>query len=407
MHRSRALIALTLTFALATGFPAPAAVAATRAELQQHRDNAAEARKKAAEADALARKLAGEVKSLDAEIEAFQKQADSFDPKIAQATKRTNKLRLEVAELRVETGRMQSEIESTQAELDTQRELLAERVNSTYRQGSWFYFDVLLGSQDIRDLITRTELVSRVMESNSDAAANLGHTRVTLAKSKAKLDRSLKSAAVKKREAQTVENELRDLQNSRQSAANQRESMQDRKADLMADSKKNAARLRALAEEEEAESSRIAAELSGSGSGQFGGIMAWPVPSSQRITSPFGWRIHPIFGSRRFHAGIDVGRSSAGGASLHGAALVATADGTVIFAGYRGGYGNTVMIDHGNGVVTLYAHQASGGIRVRTGQRVSRGDRIGTVGSTGNSTGAHLHFEVRVNGSPRNPMNYM
>ena len=99
------------------------------------------------------------------------------------------------------------------------------------------------------------------------------------------------------------------------------------------------------------------------------------------------------------HPGIDIGASS-------GSPIVAAASGTVLYAGRRGSYGNTVMIDHGNGVVTLYAHQVSGGIRVSGGQHVNKGERIGAVGSTGNSTGPHLHFEVRVNGAAKNPTNY-
>ncbi len=403
MHRRRALIAASLILAFACSAPAHGA---TRAQLEQHRDKAASARKQAQEAEALAERLAGEIRALDAEIEAFQKQADALDPRIAAAARRTEALRREVARLRTEAAALQADIDRTQAELDTQRRLLAERVQSAYKQGTWFYVDVLLGSQDFSDLIARTELVSRVIEANNDAAEDLSATREALAKAKVRLDRSLEAVALKKREAQAVEGELRRLQNARQAAADQREATQNRKAELMADTKRNAARLRALAEEEEAESRRIAAELYGTGSGYFGGVMAWPVPSSHRVTSPFGWRICPFHG-RELHPGIDIGRATAGGPSLQGAAIVAAADGTVIYAGYRGGYGNTVMVDHGNGVVTLYAHQASGGIRVRTGQSVSKGDRIGTVGSTGNSTGPHLHFEVRVNGVPKDPMGYM
>ena len=99
------------------------------------------------------------------------------------------------------------------------------------------------------------------------------------------------------------------------------------------------------------------------------------------------------------HPGIDIG-------APQGSSIVAAGKGKVIYAGYRGGYGNTIIIDHGNGVTTLYAHQAAGGLKVSTGQTVTKGQRIGTVGSTGYSTGPHLHFEVRVNGSPRNPRSY-
>ncbi|MBE0475592.1 MAG: M23 family metallopeptidase [Coriobacteriia bacterium] len=189
---------------------------------------------------------------------------------------------------------------------------------------------------------------------------------------------------------------------------NEQKQVQSAKLELVKENKANAERLRKIAAEEEAESARIEAELrkrSSAGSGVYNGVMAWPVPGFYRVSSPYGYRIHPIFGTRKLHTGIDVGRD--GGRSIDGAAIVASGDGEVIYAGYRGGYGNTVMVDHGNGVVTLYAHQRSGGIRVGVGQRVSKGDTIGTVGSTGYSTGPHLHFEVRVNGAPVDPMPYL
>lgn len=383
------------------------AYGATRAELEAHRKKAEDARSKAADADALAKRLAGEVAALDGQIDALQKQADALSPQIATATKRTAALRLEVAQLRADAAAAQAEIDRTQVDLDTQKAALAAKAETTYKQGSWFYLDLVLGSLDFSDLIARTELVTRVIESNNNAAADLSRTKVTLAEAKSKLDRSLQTASLKRREAEAVEAQLRGLRGQHQGAANKREAVQNEKSSLMSQSKKNATRLRALAEAEEAESERLARELAGNGSGEFAGTMSWPVPASRRITSPFGWRISPIHRRRMFHAGIDIGRPKADEDWPESQrTIVAAASGTVISAGYRGGYGNTIILDHGNGVTTLYAHIAGGGIKVSTGQEVARGDRIGIVGNTGNSTGPHLHFEVRVNGVPKNPANY-
>ncbi len=133
-----------------------------------------------------------------------------------------------------------------------------------------------------------------------------------------------------------------------------------------------------------------------SSGGSAPGAMVRPVAGP--ITSGFGYRVHPILGTRRLHTGIDMG----GG---YGAPIVAAADGRVILASYYGGYGNTVIIDHGGGTTTLYAHQSR--LAVSNGASVGAGQTIGYVGSTGLSTGPHLHFEVRRNGSPVDPMAFI
>ena len=127
------------------------------------------------------------------------------------------------------------------------------------------------------------------------------------------------------------------------------------------------------------------------------GIFLEPVPGAP-ITSPFGPRVHPIFGDVRMHTGIDFGAPE--GTPIH-----AAADGTVVMAGPYGGYGNATVIDHGNGLATLYGHQSQ--LLVKAGDHVPRGQVIGLVGCTGNCTGPHVHFEVRLNGTPVDPANYL
>ena len=129
-----------------------------------------------------------------------------------------------------------------------------------------------------------------------------------------------------------------------------------------------------------------------------GGRINYGVVSGKRISSYYGYRIHPITGQRRFHDGIDI-------TANHGYGVYAYTDGRVVETGWNGGYGNCILIDHGNGLKTRYAHLSR--IYVRVGQRVKTGERIGAVGSTGNSTGPHLHFEVIKNGKTKNPLNYI
>ena len=397
MHRSRAYLAILLALALTLG-TAVTALGATPGQLDAHRAKAETARKQAEAAAALAAKLQIETERLDDRVGELQAQTDALDPQIDTASSRTNRLLAEVTALRSKIKTKQATIDETKARYDNEQRLLSEKVESTYKQGDWFYWDLLLGSNDIGDLITRTELVQRVIQSNNDMAAQLADTRDQLQRAKVELDRSLEAVNVKRKEAERVEADLARLQDARQDKVDQQEAVLGQKADLLADTKANEKRLRAIEAAERAESDRLEAELRGGGSGVFNGTMTWPVPDSHRITSNYGRRICPFHGPE-LHPGIDIGAPS-------GSPIVAASSGTVISAGRRGSYGNTVLIDHGNGVVTLYAHQVAGGIRVRAGQRVAKGQTIGAVGSTGNSTGPHLHFEVRVNGAAKNPTNY-
>jgi murein DD-endopeptidase MepM/ murein hydrolase activator NlpD len=148
----------------------------------------------------------------------------------------------------------------------------------------------------------------------------------------------------------------------------------------------------------EADSARLEAEIQAqtSNEGTNPGVIGWPV--SGPVTSGFGYRVHPIFGTRKLHTGVDIGVGS-------GTPIAAAESGTVILAQVYGGYGNAVVIDHGGGLTTLYAHQSS--IAVSAGQSVSRGDLVGYVGCTGFCTGPHLHFETRESGSPVDPMKYL
>jgi len=137
----------------------------------------------------------------------------------------------------------------------------------------------------------------------------------------------------------------------------------------------------------------------GGGSGASTGQFLWPTPGFYRVTSGFGWRIHPITGDRRHHNGIDIA-----GAGINGSNIIASDGGVIVVAGWLGSFGNYIRIDHGNGYMTSYAHNSANLVRV--GDRVRQGQVIGRVGSTGGSTGPHLHFEIRRNNVRVDPMQY-
>ena len=144
--------------------------------------------------------------------------------------------------------------------------------------------------------------------------------------------------------------------------------------------------------------SRQETAASGGGGGKvYSGSLVWPCPSYSRISSQYGYRTHPISGTRKLHKGLDIAASS-------GNPVIAAASGTVVKSYFSSSYGNYVVISHGGGLMTAYAHMTRR--LVSAGQTVTAGQQVGTVGSTGNSTGPHLHFEVYVGGSTTNPMNY-
>jgi murein DD-endopeptidase MepM/ murein hydrolase activator NlpD len=402
LRRSRAyaltciLLLLTLTFA-STAFATP------QQDLEESQRKAAEARQSAADAEKLANELKTETEALDKEIASLRARVDELMPKIEDATTRTTQLRDEVEQLRAQIADLEADIQKTQEEYARQQGLLDERMRTSYKQGNLYYFELMLSAKDFNDLIARTTLVQRVIESNQDIAINLADTKRDLESTKSELDRTLENVSIKKAEAEAVEKSLRDLQSERQQAVNSQASKRAEKATLMKQAETDAEKYEAIAREEEAEAARISAQLKGgsasSGSGKYAGTFAWPVPGGT-VTSGYGWRTHPIFGTKKFHRGLDISKGNM--------SVLAAGSGTVIKAsyGWGGGYGNRIWIDHGDGLVTAYNHLADGSFRVSSGQSVTKGQRIATVGSTGYSTGPHLHFEARVNGDTANPLDY-
>ena len=409
MHRSRALtVALTLGIIFSL-LVTPLAFGATVDDLRAHERAAKEAREAASAADSMAEQLAAEAEALDKTIVSIQGEIDALADDITVATERTARLQAEVDELSGRITAKEGEIQATQSEYERQQSLLCDRIESSYKSGDLAYFELLLDARDIEDFITRTTLVQRVIKSNTELADGLKSSRIALEKIKAEIERDREAVDAKRAEAEAEEKRLLDLRNRHQSKLDAQKSAQAEKEALVAENKANATRLRAQAEAEEAESAKIARELYGTGSGYFAGVMAFPVPGFEQTPtggSAFGYRVHPILGSRRMHTGIDIGGRAVGKGN-NGATIVAASDGKVIYAGYRGGYGYCTIIDHGNGVTSLYAHQLAESISVSTGASVSKRDPIGKVGSTGLSTGPHLHFEVRVNGNPVDPMKYL
>jgi murein DD-endopeptidase MepM/ murein hydrolase activator NlpD len=278
-------------------------------------------------------------------------------------------------------------IEATQRRLDDRKRILSTRVRQNYERGNATYVQVLLRSRTVHDYMSRSYYAQRMAESDAKLVDGIKADQRQLADDKRALDLETAETARLKVQREKEQTQLSaDIARRRillDQVEQQREAMEEALDQMESASRDIESEIRALQQ-----TPRGRARLSRAWTGSF------IKPADGPITSGFGSRYHPILHRTRMHTGIDIGAG-------YGAQIHAAGAGEVIFAGYRGGYGNCVIIDHGGGVSTLYGHCSS--LNVSEGQQVSQGQSIARVGSTGLATGPHLHFEVRHNGTPVDP----
>ena len=295
----------------------------------------------------------------------------------------------------------EAELKAAQARLQSREKVFYKRVRDIYINGRLSYLDVVVGSKDFSDFANRMEMLKRILQSDMDLINTIKTEREEIASKKAKLEEDRAKVLELEKVAQEKQNLINQKKAERQAvlerAMNDRDTAERAYNELMASS----ASITAMLQQRAAERAAAAAAAASQGGGgatwvQGTGQLAAPVVAP--ITSDFGWRIHPIYGTRRLHAGTDFGVDE--GTPVH-----AADGGVVVEAGWVSGYGYTVIIDHGNGMSTLYAHNSD--VAVSPGQTVSKGQVVSYSGNTGGSTGPHLHFEVRINGEPTDPMGYL
>ena len=322
-------------------------------------------------------------------IGSVSEQLRQIEGQLRQATTELNTITEQRVAVENDITLNERQLAEAQKRLEGREAVFYKRVRDIYINGRLSYLDVVIGSKDFSDFANRLEVLKRIIDSDINLISEIKKERAQIEAHKKKLEEDRaklveleKAALAKQAEIEQKKAErnvvLQKAQNDRAVAMQAIEELNASSAQISAMLKeRQAARAAAAA---------AAAQSAGQGSSytwvQGTGQLGWPV--SGEITSPYGYRVHPIWGTTIFHAADS---------------------GVIVWSGWMGGYGYAVVIDHGNGLSTLYGHNSE--LAVDEGQSVSKGQVVAYAGSTGNSTGPHVHFEVRENGDPVDPMGYL
>ena len=336
-------------------------------------------------------------------IGSVSEQLRQIEEQLRQATAELSTIKEQRVAVENDITLNERQLAEAQKRLEGREAVFYKRVRDIYINGRLSYIDVVIGSKDFSDFANRLEVLKRIIDSDITLIGEIKKERAQIEEHKQKLesDRAKlveleKAALAKQAEIEQKKAErnvvLQKAQNDRATAMQAIEELNASSAQVSAMLKERQAARAAAAAAAQSSGGQGASDNWVQGTGQLG----WPV--SGEITSPYGYRVHPIYGTTIYHSGIDIGVDE--GTPVH-----AADGGVVVWSGWMGGYGYAVVIDHGNGLSTLYGHNSE--LAVEEGQSVAKGQVISYAGSTGNSTGPHVHFEVRANGDPVDPMGYL
>lgn len=312
-----------------------------------------------------------------------------LENQLTAAQKQLNDAEARLRETQAKLANTTDQLKQAEEQVEEQKDDLNVRMRTLYKTGPVDYIEVILASSSFSDFLTRLDLVKRVIESDKSLLNEFKAIQAEVEEKKAQLEE----------QKRLIDQEWNNINQHRATIASRSGKRRELLAQLETQKKEYERQEDKLLEESAALRREILAWEMKNQKGFFGtGIFQWPAPNSRYITSEFGWRTHPIFKTKRFHEGIDIGAAM-------GTDVLAADDGEVIFAGSQGGYGNTIIVSHGGGISTQYSHLSK--ILVGNGKKVLKGDKIGLVGSTGWSTGPHLHFGVIKDGQVVSPWNWL
>lgn len=345
-------------------------------ELQDVQGQIEESRSTQASWQAIITDIAEKLKAIQAELD--------------EATRKLQAIKKEQDQVNLQIKQLQEEIQKAEVQLRARQAILNKRVRVIYMHGQLSYIEVILGANSFSDFANRLELLKRIIRSDFNLIQEIQQRKAAIEAKKVEIEKEKARLDELASQAQKVQDEVKIKKAEQQRVLAHARTQQDAAKQMEADLIARSNEIRQIIQSRMQQNSGSDQIVHGSGT------FIWPCNGP--ITSPFGYRTHPIFGTTIYHSGIDIGVD-------YNTPIHAADGGTVILAGWCGGYGNAVIIDHGNGLQTLYGHNTS--VAVSEGQTVSQGQVIAYSGSTGYSTGPHCHFEVRRNGEAVDPMGYL
>lgn len=404
----RAVLLLAVTVVVTACFAGACPFVSQADEISELKQSIAQKQKEIEETQSQRKQLEGGMTDVKQIISSLETSKSNLASYVKQLDTELTAAQTRITELSDMITEKENEIIQTKAELDeavareaSQYEAMKLRIQNMYERGTDFYLEAIFCATSFGDMLNRADYIEKITESDRKILDNFRTTREYVEVCKAQLEEEQELLEEAKQQVEQEQESLETLISEKQTEINAYENDISNKEALLreyeAEIAARNAEIKALEDAVKAE--QAALEAASNPKRKYdGGMFAWPAPSYTRISDDYGNRLHPILGVTQFHNGIDM-------AAPGGSPILAAYNGTVVAAAYSSSMGNYIMIDHGDNLFTIYMHASA--LYVSKGAEVVKGQKIAAVGTTGRSTGNHLHFSVRLNGNYVSPWGYL
>ena len=402
-----ATILMTLALSMAVILLPKLEVHAEEVDVDAIKASIQEKQEQIEEAEKAKSKIKSNITNIQAMVSALEKEKGDLEAYVTKLDEDLTDVQEKIAELKDLISEKETEIEETEEELEeaeeiqaTQYENMKKRIKFIYEKGDTFYLELVMSSASFGEMLNKATYVEKISEYDATKLEEYKQTCEYIQACKEQLDAEKELLDEAKAQVEEEEANLETLISAKEGEINIKTADINNKEAAIKEYEEDLAAQTATIQALEAAVAAERAQLAEAGEAIVydGGMFKWPAPSYTRISDDYGNRTHPILGVQQFHNGVDM-------AAPGGSPILAAYDGKVVAAAYNASMGNYIMINHGGGLYTIYMHASA--LYVSTGETVTRGQKIAAVGTTGRSTGNHLHFSVRKDGAYVSPWNYL